>query len=267
MMPFSVSETSKVVFSPGNLQYQPSTGIWRFAENQYDLVDANTDRHETTIYIADYDGWIDLFGWGTSGWTEGGAIAYQPYSTSISNFDYCHNSYNNINLTGWYAKADWGVYNAIENGGKLANEWRTLTAEEWQYLFNRKDASDNVKCGAACVAGVNGMILLPDEWTLPEGLTFNFGFHSEHGREYFAQKNNFTAGQWAKLETAGAVFLPAAGVRRASEVSSVGLYGGYWSSSGRSNYAYYCGVGSNGYEADRAYDLCGGLSVRLVRDM
>jgi hypothetical protein len=30
---YSVSPTLKVYFSMGNLQYQPSTGIWRFAEN------------------------------------------------------------------------------------------------------------------------------------------------------------------------------------------------------------------------------------------
>ena len=39
---FSVSETKKVYFSQGNLQYQASTNTWRFAENQWDYVGTQT---------------------------------------------------------------------------------------------------------------------------------------------------------------------------------------------------------------------------------
>ena len=35
---FSVSATKKVRFTRGNLQYQASTNLWRFAEHQYDYV-------------------------------------------------------------------------------------------------------------------------------------------------------------------------------------------------------------------------------------
>ncbi|MBO4777527.1 MAG: T9SS type A sorting domain-containing protein, partial [Bacteroidales bacterium] len=35
---FSVAEDKQVYFSQGNLQYQASTGIWRFAENQWNFV-------------------------------------------------------------------------------------------------------------------------------------------------------------------------------------------------------------------------------------
>ena len=63
----------KVVFSRGNLQYQPSTNTWRFAEHQYDFVG---DDYFGNVYIGSekcnnalisdtYSGWIDLFGWGT----------------------------------------------------------------------------------------------------------------------------------------------------------------------------------------------------------
>ncbi|MBO4655069.1 MAG: hypothetical protein J5644_05955, partial [Bacteroidales bacterium] len=47
---FSVSSTKQVYFSQGNLQYQASTGTWRFAEHQYDFIgggnflsESNTD--------------------------------------------------------------------------------------------------------------------------------------------------------------------------------------------------------------------------------
>ena len=45
---FSVSSTLKVQFSQGNLQYQASNNIWRFAENQWDYVGTR---------IPDEDGW------------------------------------------------------------------------------------------------------------------------------------------------------------------------------------------------------------------
>ncbi len=38
---FSVSENTKVFFSQGNLQHQPSTRAWRFADEQYDCLQAS----------------------------------------------------------------------------------------------------------------------------------------------------------------------------------------------------------------------------------
>ena len=91
---FSVSATQQVWFSQGNLQYQASTNIWRFAEHQWDYVGTQTDASGFyggtiggTVSGSDnrnirstYGGWIDLFGWGTSGWSSG-AVCYQPWST------------------------------------------------------------------------------------------------------------------------------------------------------------------------------------------
>ena len=70
---FSVSATEQVTFSKGNLQYHPAKKQWRFAEHQTDYIgDANRNISST------YDGWIDLFGWGT------GDIP--KYSTSDSEY-------------------------------------------------------------------------------------------------------------------------------------------------------------------------------------
>ena len=52
----SIGEDKRIVFSKGNLQYQASTGIWRFAEKQYDIVGKDNEKISDT-----YDGWIDLF--------------------------------------------------------------------------------------------------------------------------------------------------------------------------------------------------------------
>ncbi|MBP5725116.1 MAG: hypothetical protein J6X18_16275, partial [Bacteroidales bacterium] len=116
---FSVSDSTKVYFSQGNLQYQASTGTWRFAEHQYDMIGSDNSNISSS-----YSGWIDLFGWGTSGWNSG-ANAYQPYSTSTSYSDYYPGGSYSNDLTGSYANADWGVYNKISNGGNSAGMWRT----------------------------------------------------------------------------------------------------------------------------------------------
>ncbi|MBO4306816.1 MAG: hypothetical protein J5848_00690, partial [Bacteroidales bacterium] len=104
---FSVSATETIQFSRGNLQYQASTGTWRFAESQLNFVgDANSN------ISSNNSGWIDLFGWGTSGWNNG-AEEYMPYSSSPNFQHYLRN----VDLTGSYAEADWGWHNAISNGG------------------------------------------------------------------------------------------------------------------------------------------------------
>ena len=79
---FSVSDSKQVYFSKGNLQYQASTDTWRFANEQYERQCALNENISST-----YTGWIDLFGYGTSGWNSG-AIAYQPYSVSTEASDY-----------------------------------------------------------------------------------------------------------------------------------------------------------------------------------
>ena len=116
---FSVSENLRVHFSQGNLQYQASTRTWRFAESQLDYIgEGNANIGET------YDGWIDLFGWGASGYNHG-ANAYQPWSTSGLYSDYYAYGNGCNNLFDQTGQADWG-YNAISNGGNQTGIWRTL---------------------------------------------------------------------------------------------------------------------------------------------
>ena len=257
---FSVSAYNKVYFSQGNLQYQASTGTWRFAEHQYDIIGNNNS------YISSsYNGWIDLFVWGTSGWNSG-ANAYQPYSTSTSHSDYYPGGDYTNNLTGSYANADWGVYNKISNGGNATGMWRTLTNDEWYYVINTR-ANASSKKGVASVNGVNGLILLPDEWTLPEGIVFTSGAADDYGSEYYATVNSYTASEWAKMEANGAVFLPAAGYRDGTGVNYVGSYGYYWSSSAYDYGDASCLDFGSGYvytNNDYRYD---GRSVRLVRGL
>ena len=218
---FSVSETHQVHFSQGNLQYQASTDTWRFAEHQSDYIGSDNSNISSS-----YSGWIDLFGWGTSGWNSG-AVCYQPWSTSDSYSDYYPGGSFTNGLTGAYAEADWAWYNPISNGGNTAHQWRTLSNDEWIYLLEtRPNASD--KCGMGNINGVCGLIILPDSWTQPSGCSFISGFASS---DDMGTRNSYTLSQWSKMEANGAVFLPAAGGRNGSEVSILGHYGSYWSSS------------------------------------
>ena len=249
---FSVSASKKVHFSKGNLQYQATTDTWRFAESQLDYVGSAN----AAISHAN-SGWIDLFGWGTSGWNSG-AEAYEPYSFSWDYLDYLRN----VDLTGSYAEADWGWHNAISNGGNQTHMWRTLTATEWQYLINRSG-----KCGLATIGGsTRGMIILPDNWVAPNGISWTPA--SNFSGDY--EDNILSASQWQQMEDAGAIFLPAAGDRVYDEVGSVGGSGNYWSSSydrDNEDWAYRGVHFQNGLIISPAGDGPHvGYSVRLVKD-
>ncbi|MBQ9474031.1 MAG: hypothetical protein IJU81_06440 [Bacteroidales bacterium] len=254
---FSVSEGRVVCFSRGNLQYQASTGTWRFAEQQHQYIGySNSD------IAVDYNGWIDLLGWGTSGW-DGAGASRQPWSSSDDYSTY--GPVGEFNLTGDYSNADWGVYCAIANGGGKAGLWRTLSREEWDYLFfSRAEAAG--KWGYATVAGTHGIIVLPDRFTDPKSGADGAAFvNGSVARGW--QANSYEGNGWASMEAAGALFLPAAGDRNGTNVADYDNCGDYWSStcrgesgacilyfSGNDLYTYSCGRGC-------------GFSVRLVCDI
>ena len=193
---FSVSSTKKVYFSKGNLQYKASTDSWRFADNQWDCC-GNSNASVSSYY----SGWIDLFCWGTGN---------RPTMTSQDEMDYLSFS-------------DWG-----DNVGYYAG-WRTPTANEWDYLFNKRSNASS-KHGSAIVNGVAGIVILPDDWTLPSGCSFS----TAHRAKDFST-NNYSRSEWQRMENAGAVFLPTAGRRDGTKVLHVGTDGDYWSSTPYSN--------------------------------
>ena len=252
---FSVSATTQVYFSQGNLQYIGSAAVpyWKFADHQWDYLGGN-GQGSTNVNVD-----RDLFGWGTSGYNHG-AVCYQPWSTSTNYEDYYAYGSNNYNLYDQSGKADWG-YNAISNGGNQENRgWRTLTKEEWVYVFNTRSTSSGARFAKACVNGVNGMILLPDNWN-----SSTYSLSSTNNGKVSYNTNVISASQWSTLENAGAVFLPAAGVRTGIDVSS-NLYGNYWSSQqwGICGAFHVCFEESLFAPDYTMADFNHGLSVRLV---
>ncbi len=235
---FSINANGdKVCFAQGNLQYQAATRTWRFAEHQWDCVGVGNSKIGDTN-----SGWIDLFGWGTGNNPTQSSVYFGYYTTFV---DWCAN--------------------AIYNGGNTVNLWRTLTSAEWRYILNaRSNASAKKALGS--VGGVHGLILLPDNWTLPAGSSFISGFISDSGDW---NRNTYTLAQWAEMEAAGAVFLPAAGSRGGKKIINVSNSGNYWSSTSTSLYKQYACVMY--FDSDsaciRAHGSCGqGRSVRPVLD-
>ena len=199
-------------------------GTWQFATNQWDCFGTSQSTDHR-----------DLFGWNT---------AENPNQTSTNNSVYSSTF------------IDWGT--KIDDG----STWFTLTSDEWNYLFKTR-TNWSLKYGHARVNNVYGLIILPDSWKLPNGLSFNYG------SSYWtpSMSNTYTTEQWAQMEAAGAVFLPAAGGRSGTTTSSVGGFGSYWSSTRIDADKAYCGVyvSSNSVnlllKSVRYYGRC----VRLVR--
>jgi hypothetical protein len=158
---------------------------------------------------------------------------------------------------------DWGT-NTI--GSDAPGTWRTLTIDEWKYLLNyRHNASSLV--GVAYISGKNnGLILLPDNWSCPEGITFKPGYHKDSGPSEYGLHQTFSVEEWEKLETSGAVFLTATGYREGVEDCSPQFTGWYWSATPSVSDACYISFGS-WITHFQSGSRCTGYGVRLVKDL
>lgn len=269
---FSVASGSRVHFSQGNLQatynIYDSIWSWAFAANQYDYIGnavGNTSVTSSAPYIntgdiedgrdgGDYEnGTVDLFGWvGASSYWDG----VNKYGITASTATNNRNGYGNV--AGELLKADWGTL-AISNGGNAANSgWYTCSNADWQHLFESRGTS--MRYARATVCGKQGVILFPDAYTHPNGVTPLAKTNEDSGYG----SNIYNADAWAKMEAAGAVFLPAAGIRLRSEVQQDGRMAAYWSStSSGTNAAHILFV----YDSQLQYTIGirrDGYSVRLV---
>lgn len=229
---FSVSATTKVHFSKGNLQYYlgaPGEGEkWSFAVHQYDYLGYDANQKISSTPPCN----IDLFGWGTGN---------APRKVSLNTNDFT-------------TYAEWGN-NKISNGGNEPNMWRTLNESEWNYLLNR---SNRTLRGSAKVNDVSGLILLPDNWDKEKSPKPFDPFATS------AYLNDYDAGVWEQFETLGAVFLPAAGYRNGTQVLTTGSYGYYWSSDSNSGDSY-CIVFTDGMAGVNHYESYLGFAIRLVK--
>ena len=197
-------------------------GNWKFAEHQWECFGSDQS-----------DNHRDLFGWGT---------AKNPNNVSTISSDYS-----------W---SEWGE-NEITNG---TTGYRTLTFDESAELMTT--VRKNGRSGLATVNGVRGVVILCDNWVLPQGCTFT-PLPEDGGTDW--NSNVYSAEQWATMETGGAVFLPCGGQRNGTVTELANIYPFYWIGSLRSDSEAwtlsYTLQWNIGYAVKYA-----GLSVRLVID-
>lgn len=179
----------------------------------------------------------------------------------------------NSNYLGWIDLFDW------KTATLPSATWRLLSMDEWVYVISRRENADAL-FALGIVNNEAGLILLPDNWVLPEGVSFapsmtkgllredgkNDIFRNTTSKSYF--DNIYTSDQWSLMQQTGAVFLPAGGYRSQHLLHDIGFRGNYWS--------------SNSYRERDAIHLCieweflsprnfnsasFGYSVRLVKDL
>ncbi|MBO5729317.1 MAG: hypothetical protein J6R43_05705 [Paludibacteraceae bacterium] len=268
---FSIGDGKTITFSKGNLQYQATTATWRFAEEQYTVVGKDNEKISAT-----YDGWIDLFGWGTSGYNE-----KHPYLWDAAH-TFFGDGMNTISGTDY----DWGN-NAISNGENKPGIWRTLTADEWGYLlFDRPNATKLV--GAGTVNGQNGLFILPDNEIdgifinhTGEEVSFvsfadkgaqNDGDYWYYGISGAFAHNTFSIEEFKILESIGVVFLPSSAFRAENTfmtgMTSSIIEGYYWTGTPHDEEkAYIVYIFSNGLRSRTENFRSNGFSVRLVCEL
>ncbi len=259
--PISVSDTEQVLFSGGNLQCVRSTDpvTWEFAARQYDMIGAGNvfSRRGPTGAITKYlSGKIDLFGWSADQTGNNYGV-----TTSTDAADFASNEF-----------LDWGE-NTI--GTDAANTWYTLSSDEWAYIFLSRTNAEQL-FGFGTVNGVGGVILLPDDWTLPTGVTFYSaddknipltdeadGYENEDGDSF--THNTYTIDEWVLMESHGAVFMPAAGQRIGTSLSYCGTQGLYWSATPFQSSAICFSFTQSLLRPNLSNTRSNGLAVRLVR--
>ena len=229
---FSVSATKKVVFSKGNLQYQPSTKIWRFAEIQSDYIgQGNANIAES------YTGWLDLFSWGT-----GNNPLGRPEGTNPTFHE-------------------WGD-NPISNGGNKANMWRTLTGDEWTYVVkNRDNAKDLIAIFR--INDTYGAVLMPDGYVSDKWA----GIIDHEGIDITTEWSELEAEGAVFLPCAGYRYIKSKEDTKYNTIYDINENGYYWSATWHGGddawYYWHHSDGANGVNITPGKQA---FSVRLVQD-
>ena len=182
----------QVRFSQGNLWYGPATedasATFNFEKNQYDSTPAS-DSSWRSDHISHFY------------WNQDASLAY-----AVSNNETGATDNDNFftNATETTAKTDFTV-----NG--QTNVWRTLSHDEWKYLFK------NHTYKYVSVNGKHGIVIAPD------------GFSGT------IEDSDVT--DWATAESNGFVFLPNTGFRNdGTDISQTDISCFYWTSTALGKY-------------------------------
>ena len=177
------------------------------------------------------------------------------YYTSYSADAWDHFGWSTSATTyGMNTSTNSGAYSGdfVDWGATMGTGWRTLSSDEWDYLLDTRTVNGGTGDGKSytkgqSVNGTLGLVIYPDDYT---------------GAVY-------SGSDWATFESAGCVFLPAAGRRKSSTVERAGSDGYYWSSSPDAEEADYARnvYFSSDFLGSSFSDRYRGFSVRLVREV
>jgi len=242
---FSVSPRKKVYFSRGNLWTNTTAGhqSWSFETEQYYYP---TGQYDSTH--------VSRFYWSNEGNYGSNRIYVAPTSD-----------------------VDWGVPYCNANG-LAPGTWRTLSGNiygEWEYLLDKRTGNRAPEIGTQTdaryaevkVNNIPGVLVFPDVFTWPSDVaTIPTKFNT-----YSSTWNsvNYSTADFAKLETAGCLFLPAAGYRDKNNtaftnVATAGYYRSTTIYTTSSSYNLYFTNNSFNSTSTNAYTQA--FSVRLVKD-
>lgn len=229
----------RVKFSEGNLFYNTKYKSWGFFEHQYDYA-KQYDRELLSLFTWGYGSWSSRDFWDAL--DDDGNLLYKKGKTF----------------------SDWGKAITFDK----QHTWRTLSEEEWDYLFEkrkiRRNGVEDGRSGAGYTFqwvkynGVNGIIIYPDEYG-----------GAKYAEGSIIDENSFPE---------NCAFLPAAGYcnfyRSYLEMYSQGDVCYYWSSSSefRGNYeenqAWFISYDRGNTATSRmSVSRSAGLPVRLVTDV
>jgi len=184
---FSVSPTKKVYFSKANLTWNP-TDKYHFHATQFE------EEHSGGSSILNFDYTTTLPAYGN---------VTLSNLTGLDRFTWGHISTQCINSSDWLSNDDiadgadpeWGK----QMTGEGNDQWRTLTADEWNYLLHERSGnrfmtvSVLIPCtykGEAAYTNISGLLLFPDNFDFSGlGLTEATGWLGRVNKVYAASSS------------------------------------------------------------------------------
>lgn len=202
---FSVSSNQMAFFAKGNLQAvftNPDNDAttedahnWQFATHQWDFAGNGNGSANTSIdgtNSVSQAGTVDLFNW------VGNLKSTPAFGINKASAN---------QLRGSSLQDDWGNV----GGAIAADTWTTPTDADWDYVCNKRTTLTGIRYAKANVAGVDGVILLPDNW-----LEAYYSLASTNDANAAYADNEISENTWENsLEAHGAVFLPCTGYMNA----------------------------------------------------
>lgn len=217
--------TKQVRFARSNLAYYGSKSEkkWRLMEHPWSTIEANQTEGD---YQPTSGKDFSLFGWATSGYSDEGNGG-NPWKCDTIDTSYGPAGLRK-NYQSWTTNSpnwDWGYYNT-HNGNhiydysgntELSGSWHVLSKSETYCIMSTRESNiggkycihsvlpggiERTSSFAATIEGIKGRVILPDYYYHPDGVPYKAG-----------NSTALSASQWAKMEAAGAIFLPKAGYR------------------------------------------------------